>query len=181
MNAKDRDSLLSTLQQRFEQHPKRHAGIAWSQVQKRLDGNQGALRILHAMESTGGEPDVIARDTKSGEVTFCDCSEETPSGRRSLCYDGEALGARKENKPKGNAVDMAAAIGVEILTEAQYRDLQQLGAFDQKTSSWVLTPGDVRELGGALFCDRRFGRVFVYHNGAQSYYAVRGFRGRCCV
>lgn len=176
MNAKQRTTLLATLEARFAKHEERHAGLAWSHVQKRLEANPDALLALHAMESTGGEPDVIARDAKTGAVTFCDCSAETPAGRRSLCYDADALRARKENKPKGSAVEWAEEEGVELLTEAEYRALQELGEFDQKTSSWVRTPDDVRELGGALFCDRRYGRVFVYHNGAQSYYAVRGFR-----
>lgn len=177
MNKTDRATLLATLQQRFAEHPERHQGITWAQVQQRLDAHPKALSALFAMESTGGEPDVIARDGKSGEVTFCDCARETPSGRRSLCYDRDALDARKEHKPEGNVVDTAKAMGIEILNEAQYRELQELGEFDLKTSSWILTPSDVRDLGGALFCDRRYGRVFVYHNGAQSYYAVRGFRG----
>lgn len=176
MNAKQRTTLLATLAARFAEHEERHEGLAWNHVQKRLDANPEALLALQAMESTGGEPDVIARDAKTGAVTFCDCSAETPAGRRSLCYDDEALDARKENKPKGSAVQWAEEAGVELLTEAEYRALQELGEFDQKTSSWVQTPDDVRALGGALFCDRRYGRVFVYHNGAQSYYAVRGFR-----
>lgn len=181
MNAKQRTALLATLEARFAQHQGRHEGIPWSHVQKRLAANPDALEALHAMESTGGEPDVIARDAKTGAVTFCDCAKETPQGRRSLCYDDEALDARKEHKPEGSAVATAVAMGIEMLTEAQYRELQELVACDEKTSSWVLTPGDVRERGGALFCDRRYGRVFVYHNGAQSYYAVRGFRGRVVV
>lgn len=176
MNAKQRSTLLATLEARFAKHAARHEGLAWSHVQKRLDANPDALLALFAMESTGGEPDVIARDKKTGAVTFCDCSAETPSGRRSLCYDADALDARKENKPKGSAVAWAEQAGVALLTEAEYRALQELGEFDQKTSSWVQTPEDVRALGGALFCDHRYGRVFVYHNGAQSYYAVRGFR-----
>ena len=158
----------------------RHKGIAWDTVQARLQGNLAALKSLQAMEASGGEPDVIGED-KSGQFTFCDCSAETPTGRRSLCYDKKALDSRKENKPDGSAVEMATEMGIDLLTEQQYRDLQQLGEFDNKTSSWVQTPPDVRALGGALFCDRRYDAVFVYHNGAQSYYASRGFRGRLKV
>lgn len=168
---------MATLADRFDQHPGRHKGIAWSAVLERLDANPGALDTLLAMERTGGEPDVIGRDKASKRVTFCDCSAESPRDRRSLCYDRAALDARKQNKPRGSAVEMAASLGVELLTEAQYRALQALGEFDLKTSSWVRTPQGVRALGGALFCDRRFGLVFVYHNGAESYYAARGFRG----
>lgn len=153
----------------------RHAGLGWDPVLERLEGNPSALKSLSTMEATGGEPDVIGVD--NGDFLFCDCSPESPLGRRSLCYDREALDARKENKPAGDALEVAAAMGVELLTEEQYRTLQQLEAFDTKTSSWIRTPEDVRTLGGALFCDRRYGRVFVYHNGAQSYYAARGFRG----
>ena len=177
MTAPERDQLLRALQARFEKHMHRHAGVAWAEVRARLDRNPAALRSLREMEASGGEPDVIGRDAGTGEVTFCDCSAESPGGRRSVCYDRAALDARKENKPAGSAVERAAAMGVELLTEAQYRELQRLGEFDLKTSSWVETPADVRALGGALFCDRRYGRVFVYHNGAQSYYAARGFRG----
>jgi hypothetical protein len=177
MKTQAREKLLETLQRRFEVNTRRHEGIAWADVQARLEGNPGALKTLHEMEATGGEPDVIGRDDKTGRLTFCDCSAESPSGRRSLCYDREALDARKEAKPRSSAVEMAEAMGVDLLTEEQYRDLQRLGEFDTKTSSWIRTPTDVRSLGGALFCDRRFGRVFVYHNGAQSYYASRGFRG----
>lgn len=177
MKTKERDELLRVLKARFEENMQRHEGVKWSEVQVRLEDDAGALRSLYAMEATGGEPDVIGRGGKSGRLTFCDCSKESPSGRRSLCYDREALDARKENKPKGSAVEMAAELGVELLTEEQYRALQELGEFDLKTSSWIATPSDVRSLGGALFCDRRYGRVFVYHNGAQSYYAARGFRG----
>lgn len=155
----------------------RHTGIVWSDVRTRVEGNPGALRSLQRMEATGGEPDVIGQDGGSGQYIFCDCSAESPSGRRSLCYDREALESRKEHKPESSAVEMAAAIGIDLLSEEQYRELQKLGDFDTKTSSWVRTPSDVRVLGGALFCDRRYGRVFVYHNGAQSYYAARGFRG----
>jgi hypothetical protein len=175
MKASERDALLQALKARFEKHPQRHAGIEWAAVEARLRGNDKALTSLAAMEQSGGEPDVIGRDS-SGRVTFCDCSMQSPAGRRSLCYDDEALAARKKHKPEGSAVGMAAAMGVELLTEEQYRALQQLGEFDTTTSSWVATPSDVRDLGGALFCDRRYGNVFVYHNGAESYYAARGFR-----
>lgn len=177
MKPKEREELLGLLQARFEKHLRRHRGMAWSDVHARLEGNLTALRSLRAMESTGGEPDVIGYDRDAGQYTFCDCSVESPTGRRSLCYDREALDARKEAKPADSAVDMAGAIGIDLLTEEQYRDLQKLGEFDMKTSSWVKTPAEVRRLGGALFCDRRYGQVFVYHNGAQSYYAARGFRG----
>ena len=155
----------------------RHKGLAWAHVEKRLEANPDKLWSLGEMERTGGEPDVVAQDKKTGEVTFMDCSAESPGGRRSLCYDGQALAARKANKPKGNAVDLAADMGIELLTEDAYRELQELGRFDTKTSSWVQTPSAIRKLGGALFCDRRYDHVFVYHNGADSYYAARGFRG----
>ena len=155
----------------------RHRGMQWSKVQARLEGKPEKLRSLNEMEETGGEPDVIGHDKKSGEYIFCDCSAESPKGRRSLCYDREALESRKEHKPANNAVDMAAAMRIELLTEDEYRALQKLGSFDTKTSSWVQTPADIRKLGGALFCDRRYDHVFLYHNGAQSYYAARGFRG----
>jgi Protein of unknown function (DUF4256) len=177
MKAQVRQKLLQALKNRFETNMHRHTGVAWADVLARLERNPAALESLLAMEDTGGEPDVIACDAQAGRFTFCDCSAESPSGRRSLCYDGEALDSRKENKPDGSAAGMAAAMGVELLTEEQYRSLQGLGEFDTKTSSWIKTPPDVRSLGGALFCDRRYGRVFVYHNGAQSYYAARGFRG----
>ena len=176
MKSPKRDDLIQTLATRFEKNMNRHKGIAWATVQAKLERNLTALESLRAMEASGGEPDVIGKD-KSGHVTFCDCSAESPSGRRSLCYDEEALDSRKENKPKGSAVEMAAEMGIELLTEQQYRELQKLGEFDTRTSSWVQTPPDVRSLGGALFCDRRYGKVFLYHNGAQSYYAARGFRG----
>jgi hypothetical protein len=162
---------------RFENNLNRHKGHDWQEVEAKLKGNPAGLKSLHAMESSGGEPDVIGYDEASGQYLFCDCSAESPPGRRSLCYDREALNSRKENKPEGSATDMAAAMGITMLNEAQYRELQQLGKFDTKTSSWVATPDEVRSLGGALFCDRRYGRFFVYHNGAQSYYAARGFRG----
>jgi hypothetical protein len=180
MKSTERDRLVATLKARFEKHTARHEGIAWPAVLARLEGDSLALETLSAMEATGGEPDVIEQE-RSGRVTFCDCSAESPGGRRSLCYDREALDARKEAKPKGSAVETAAAMGIELLTEQEYRELQRLGEFDTKTSSWVLTPADVRSLGGALFCDRRYGKVFLYHNGAQSYYAARGFRGRLRV
>ncbi|QTN21717.1 DUF4256 domain-containing protein [Rhizobacter sp. AJA081-3] len=176
MNKTERDQLLRTLRSRFEEHPARHAGLAWAQVLARLDAAPAALKTLAAMEASGGEPDVIGVDAGSGELLFCDCAAESPSGRRSLCFDEDALHARKENKPQGSAAGLAQEMGVELLSEAQYRALQELGEFDLKTSSWIATPDEVRALGGALFGDRRYGRVFVYHNGAQSYYAARGFR-----
>ena len=177
MKASERDKLLATLKSRFEKNKARHKGIEWAAVQARLEDNADALKSLQAMEASGGEPDVISAD-KSGRITFCDCSAESPSGRRSLCYDKKARDARKEAKPAGSAVEVAEKMGIELLTEEQYRELQEHGEFDLKTSSWIETPADVRSLGGALFCDRRYGKVFVYHNGAQSYYAARGFRGR---
>src|SRR5688572_21811944 len=177
MKAEEREALLRTLKARFEKNMHRHKGIAWDTVRAELAGNPAALRSLREMEVTGGEPDVIGRDRETGRYTFCDCSAESPGGRRSLCYDDEALESRKEHKPKGSAVEVAAAMGIDLLTEEQYRELQKLGEFDTKTSSWVRTPSDIRTLGGAIFCDRRYGKVFVYHNGAQSYYAARGFRG----
>jgi Protein of unknown function (DUF4256) len=170
-------TLLHTLQTRFAKHSERHAGITWNDVEARLTGNSSALKALAAMEETGGEPDVIGQDSLTGAFLYCDCAAESPSGRRSLCYDQAALDARKENKPAGSAVGMAAQMGITLLTEAQYRQLQELGAFDLKTSSWIETTPSVRALGGALFGDRRYDQVFVYHNGAQSYYAARGFRG----
>lgn len=177
MKAQENEDLLRTLEARFKKNMHRHEGIAWADVRARLEGNSDALKPLREMEATGGEPDVIGRDEEAGHFTFCDCSPQSPEGRRSVCYDGEALDSRKENKPRGSAVGMAAAMGIDLLTEGQYRELQRLGEFDTKTSSWVETPPDLRSLGGALFCDRRYGKVFVYHNGAQSYYASRGFRG----
>ena len=176
MKSSERDKLIQTLKMRFEKNIARHKGITWSVVQARLEGNAAALKSLRAMEDSGGEPDVIG-ENESGQLVYCDCSAESPNGRRSLCYDAEALQERKENKPKGSAVEMAAGMGIELLTEEQYRGLQQFGEFDTRTSSWIWTPPDVRSLGGALFCDRRYGKVFMYHNGAQSYYAARGFRG----
>ena len=177
LSAEQRVKLFKTLQDRFEKNMKRHEGLDWAKVQARLEGNAGKLWSLGEMESTGGEPDVIGHDKKTGEFIFCDCAAETPVGRRNLCYDREALETRKKFKPKNSAMDLAAVLGVEMLTEEEYRELQKLGEFDAKTSSWVKTPPEIRELGGALFCDRRFGRVFVYHNGAESYFGGRGFRG----
>lgn len=177
MKARERNELLETLKARFEQNMHRHKGVRWDDVGARLDGATAALKALKAMEESGGEPDVIGRDRKTGEVLFCDCSKQSPPGRRSVCYDAQALKSRKQNKPKHSATAMAAEMGVELLTEVQYRELQELEEVDTTTSSWVETPADVRSLGGALFCDRRYGRVFVYHNGAESYYAARGFRG----
>jgi len=172
-----RATLLRTLQTRFEENMNRHSGLAWANIQARLETHPEKLEPLHEMEKTGGEPDVVGYDEKTGEFIFYDCSAQSPKGRRSVCYDREALDARKANKPKNSAVEMAAAMGIALLTEEQYRELQELGNFDTKTSSWVITPADIRERGGALFCDRRYGNVFVYHNGAESYYAARGFRG----
>lgn len=177
MKSQQRQDLLPILKARFQKNMHRHKGIAWDEVQARLEADAAALKSLTAMEATGGEPDVIGKDRKSGQLMFCDCSAESPAGRRSACYDRAALDARKENKPQGSAVEMADEMGIELLTEEQYRGLQELGEFDVKTSSWIATPPDIRALGGALFCDRRYGKVFVYHNGAQSYYAARGFRG----
>jgi len=177
VNASERESLLQALKRRFEAHMKRHPRIAWSAVQTRLESNAAASESLHAMEASGGEPDVIGQDAKTGRLTFCDYAAESPLGRRSLCYDREALESRKENKPAGTALDMAADMGIELLSEEQYRGLQQLGNFDAKTSSWIITPPAIRKLGGALFCDFRYDTIFVYHNGASSYYAARGFRG----
>lgn len=177
MKAQERDDLLEALRLRFEKHPARHRGLTWNTLQTRLESAAQALDVLARMENTGGEPDVIGYVKTSDQYVFCDCSAESPTGRRSLCFDGKALASRKENKPKGSALGAAAEIGIELLSEEQYRQLQQLGEFDTKTSSWVATPNDIRALGGALFCDRRYGRVFVYHNGAESYYAARGFRG----
>lgn len=171
------DELLEVLKARFEANPARHVGIAWAKVEARLKAHPDKLWSLREMEDTGGEPDVMGHDKKTGEYWFFDCSSETPKGRVSVCFDREGWESRKEHRPKDNAVDMAAAMGIEILSEEQYRALQELGEFDLKTSSWVKTPADIRKLGGALFCDRRFGHVFLYHNGAQSYYSARAFRG----
>ncbi|MET0280852.1 MAG: DUF4256 domain-containing protein [Steroidobacteraceae bacterium] len=172
-----REELLSLLRARFDANQRRHTGITWRSVSRRLEASAPQLASLAQMEATGGEPDVIGHDNASGQFLFCDCAPESPAGRRSLCYDRSALDARKENKPAGSAVEMAAAMGIQLLTEEQYRALQRLGEFDLKTSSWIATPAEVRARGGALFCDLRYGKVFVYHNGAQSYYAARGFRG----
>jgi len=177
MKAEKTEVFVDALKLRFSQNMRRHAGVEWDDVHGRLQSSPDKLRSLHEMERTGGEPDVIGTADDSGAYLFCDCAAESPRGRRSLCYDAQALNSRKQNKPQNNAIDMAAAMGVSLLTEAQYRELQELGEFDMKTSSWVATPSDVRKLGGALFCDRRYGKVFVYHNGAESYYAARGFRG----
>ena len=177
LSAEQREELLRALQARFEKNMNRHKGLEWAKVQARLNAATEKLWSLNEMERTGGEPDVVGHDKKTGEYIFYDCSAESPKGRRSVCYDREALESRKEHKPKNSAIDMAAGMGIEILTEEQYRELQKLGNFDMKTSSWVKTPSDIRKLGGALFCDRRYDHVFVYHNGAESYYAARAFRG----
>jgi hypothetical protein len=177
LSPKQRGELLSALKARFEKNMGRHKGLEWAKVQGKLEATAEKLWSLSEMEATGGEPDVVGHDKKTGEYIFYDCSAESPKGRRSFCYDRKALESRKENKPENNAIDMAGAIGIELLTEEQYRELQQLGNFDAKTSSWVQTPADIRRLGGALFCDRRYDTVFLYHNGAESYYAARGFRG----
>ncbi len=174
---KQREELLRVLKARFEKNMNRHKGLECAKVQAKLEARTEKLWSLNEMERTGGEPDVVGHDKKTGEYIFYDCSSESPKGRRSVCYDREALEARKEHKPADNAIDMAAAMGIELLTEEQYRELQKLGEFDTKTSSWVKTPSDIRKLSGALFCDRRYDTVFVYHNGAESYYAARGFRG----
>ena len=170
------NELLKTLKTRFEKNMNRHKGIEWTKVQAKLESNSAKLWSLNGMEETGGEPDVVGYDKNTGEYIFHDCSAESPKGRRSVCYDGEALESRKEHKPENSAMDMATAMGIEILTEDQYRELQKLGEFDMKTSSWVKTPPEIRKLGGAVFCDRRYNKVFLYHNGAESYYAARGFR-----
>jgi hypothetical protein len=177
LSPEQREELLSALEIRFEKNMNRHKGLEWSEVQARLEANAEKLWSLNEMERTGGEPDVVGHDKETGEYIFYDCSAQSPKGRRSICYDRAALESRKAHKPDNNAIDMAAAMGIELLTEEQYRDLQKLGDFDTKTSSWVKTPSDIRKLGGALFCDRRYDTVFVYHNGAESYYAARGFRG----
>jgi hypothetical protein len=177
LSAEQRKELLRALKGRFEKNMNRHKGLEWTKVQAKLEANTKKLSSLNEMEISGGEPDVVGFDKKTGEYIFYDCSLESPKGRRSLCYDPEALESRKEHKPKNNAIDMAAAMGIELLTEEQYRELGNLGDFDTKTSSWITTPSDIRKLGGALFCDRRYDHVFVYHNGAESYYAARAFRG----
>jgi len=177
LSAKQRDDLLAALKTRFEKNMIRHPDLDWTRVKSRLEAHPEKLGSLHEMEKTGGEPDVVGHDPKTGEYVFFDCSAESPEGRTSVCYDREGLESRKEHKPKTSALDMAADMGVELLTEEQYRELQKLGEFDRKSSSWVQTPAELRQLGGALFGDRRYGRVFIYHNGAQSYYSGRGFRG----
>ena len=177
MNTKQREELLSVLKTRFEENMNRHKGLEWAKVQEKLEANTAKLRSLNEMEGTGGEPDIVGYDKKTDEYIFYDCSPESPKGRRSLCYDHKALESRKEHKPKDSAVNMAATMGINLLTEEQYRELQKLGTFDTKTSSWITTPTDIRKLGGAIFADFRYGHVFVYHNGAESYYAARGFRG----
>ncbi|SFJ54490.1 MULTISPECIES: DUF4256 domain-containing protein [unclassified Bacillus (in: firmicutes)] len=177
LSLEQREELLRVLKARFEKNMNRHKGLEWAKVQAKLDANTKKLWSLNEMERTGGEPDVVEYDKKKGEYIFYDCSAESPKGRRSVCYDREGLESRKKHKPENNAIDMASAMNIELLTEEQYRALQNLESFDKKTSSWVQTPTDIRELGGALFCDCRFGHVFVYHNGAESYYAARGFRG----
>ena len=177
LSKKQSEELLNTLKVRFEKNMNRHKGFEWAKVQVKLESNDKKLWSLYEMERTGGEPDVVGYDKKRGEYIFYDCSTESPTGRRSFCYDREALDSRKEHKPKNNVIDMASAMGIELLSEEQYRELQKLGKFDTKTSSWVKTPSDIRKLGGAIFADFRYGNVFIYHNGAESYYAVRGFRG----
>ncbi len=177
LSPEQREELLRALKARFEKNVNRHKGLEWANVQAKLEANTEKLWSLNEMERTGGEPDVVGHDKKTGEYIFYDCSAESPKGRRSICYDREALESRKENKPKDSAINLADAMGIELLTEEQYRELQKLGDFDTKTSSWVKTPSDIRKLGGALFCDRRYNTVFVYHNGAESYYAARAFRG----
>jgi uncharacterized protein DUF4256 len=177
LSPEQREELLRALKARFDKNMNRHKGLEWAKVEAKLEVNTEKLWSLNEMERTGGEPDVVGHDKKTGEYIFYDCSPESPKGRRSVCYDREGLESRKEHKPENNAIDMAAAMGIELLTEEQYRELQKLGKFDTKTSSWVTTPSDIRKLGGALFCDRRYDHVFVYHNGAESYYAARAFRG----
>lgn len=179
--ASQAEELLGILKTRFEKNMKRHKGVEWAQVQARLEGSAEKMWSLNEMEMTGGEPDVIGYDKKTGRYIFCDCAAESPKGRRSVCYDEDALESRKEHKPQNSAIEMARGMGIELLTEEQYRELQELGNFDMKTSSWVKTPAAIRELGGALFCDRRYDHVFLYHNGAESYYAARGFRGLLSV
>jgi hypothetical protein len=181
LSPSQQEQLLNTLKLRFEKNKNRHKGLEWANVQSKLNADPGKLWSLNEMERTGGEPDVVGYDKKTGEYIFYDCSAESPRGRRSVCYDHEALESRKEHKPENSAVEMAADMGIELLTEEQYRELQELGNFDTKTSSWIKTPSEIRKLGGALFCDRRYDTVFLYHNGAESYYAARGFRGLLSV
>jgi Protein of unknown function (DUF4256) len=181
LSSEQREELLRTLRARFEENMNRHSGLEWAKVQAKLEANAEQLWSLNEMEKTGGEPDAVGHDENTGEYIFYDCSAESPIGRRSVCYDREALESRREHKPEDNAVDMATAMGIELLTEEQYRELQKLGSFDTKTSSWVKTPSDIRKLGGALFCDRRYNTVFVFHNDAESYYAARAFRGSLTV
>ena len=181
MSSEQREELLKTLKTRFDYNMSRHEGIKWADVRAKLEANVDKLWSINEMETTGGEPDVVGHDKDKNEYVFCDCSEESPEGRRNVCYDRAALESRKKFKPQNNAIDMAAAMGIEILTVDQYRELQKLGKFDTKTSSWVKTPDNIRKLGGALFCDRRYDTVFVYHNGAESYYSVRGFRGSISI
>ena len=181
LSSEQRKELISALKTRFEKNKSRHQGLEWADVQAKLEANPGKLWSLDEMEATGGEPDVVGYDENTGEYIFCDCSAESPKGRRSICYDHEALESRKEHKPENSAIEMAADMGIALLTEEQYRALQQLGKFDTKTSSWIITPAEIRKLGGALFCDRRYDTVFLYHNGAESYYAARGFRGLLSV
>lgn len=177
LSPEKREELLRALKARFEKNMNRHEGLEWAKVQAKLEANSEKLWSLNEMERTGGEPDIVGLDKKKGEFIFYDCSEESPKGRRSLCYDHEALESRKENRPVNNVIDMAATMGIELLTEGEYRDLQKIGKYDTKTSSWIITPSDIRKLGGGIFADFRYGNVFVYHNGAESYYAARGFRG----
>lgn len=181
LSKSQKETLIATLKSRYEKNTNRHKGIDWKDVLDKLEGNADKLWSLNEMEATGGEPDVVSFDKKSGVYTFVDCAPESPKGRRSVCYDHEALNARKENKPANSAINMAAEMGIEILNEEEYRALQQLGKFDCKTSSWIKTPADIRKLGGAVFCDYRYDTVFIYHNGAESYYAVRGFRGSLTI
>ncbi len=181
LSKKQREEILGTLKARFEKNMNRHKNLEWTKVHGKLEADAAKLWSLYEMERTGGDPDVVGHDKKTGEYIFYDCSAESPKHRRSICYDREALDSRKEHKPANSAIDMAAAMGIELLTEEQYRELQKLGAFDTKTSSWVKTPAEIRKLGGALFCDRRYNTVFLYHNGAESYYAARGFRGELRV
>lgn len=177
LSQEQKEALLGVLKARFEKNMNRHEGLEWAKVQLKLEANNEKLWSIHEMERTGGEPDVVGYEEETGEYIFYDCSAESPKGRRSVCYDGEALNARKQNKPENSAIEMSADIGIELLTEEQYRELQKFGSFDTKTSSWIKTPSDIRNLGGAIFADFRYGNIFVYHNGADSYYSARGFRG----